>query len=47
MGSEPILVVAEPELIKNVMIKDFNVFVNRRDVRSIDEILDKAITVVG
>ena len=32
MGSEPLLVVAEPELIKNIMIKDFNVFVNRNDI---------------
>ncbi|CAG2161676.1 unnamed protein product [Oppiella nova] len=46
MGREPALTVADPELVKDIMIKDFNVFINRRDMGSMDEILDHALTVV-
>ena len=46
MGREPALTVADPELVKDIMIKDFNVFINRRDMGSMDEILDHALTAV-
>ena len=46
LGSEPFLVVAEPELIKNIMIRDFNVFVNRNDIKIGDPIVDRALSVV-
>ncbi|CAG2117633.1 unnamed protein product, partial [Medioppia subpectinata] len=46
MGSEPQLIVAEPELVKNIMIKDFNLFVNRNDLADIDVIRDHMLTAV-
>ncbi|CAG2120504.1 unnamed protein product, partial [Medioppia subpectinata] len=46
MGSKPQLIVAEPELVKNIMIKDFHLFVNRNNMGSIDEILDQMLTAV-
>ena len=46
MGSQPWLTVAEPELIKSIMVKDFNVFVNRRDVKMGDPIIDRALSTV-
>ncbi|XP_054157848.1 cytochrome P450 3A8-like [Oppia nitens] len=46
MGKDPMLVVADPELIKNIMVKDFHIFVNRRDLGPIDEVMDHAMTVV-
>ena len=45
MGTKPWLVVAEPELIKNIMIKDFNIFVNRRETQTDDPVLDRMISV--
>jgi hypothetical protein len=38
--------VAEPELIKNIMVKDFHIFVNRQIIELDDPILDRALTVV-
>ena len=46
LGSQPFLVVADPQLIKDVMVKDFNVFVNRRTFKMGDPILDRALSVV-
>ncbi|CAG2117140.1 unnamed protein product, partial [Medioppia subpectinata] len=43
MGSKPQLVVAEPELVKNIMIKDFHLFVNHNNLGSIDEIADHSL----
>ncbi len=39
------LTVAEPELIKNIMVKDFNIFVNRRIVKTNDPVLDRGLHV--
>ena len=38
------LVVAEPELLRNIMVKDFNSFVNRRNFKSNHELLDRGLT---
>ncbi|XP_076361148.1 cytochrome P450 3A8-like [Tachypleus tridentatus] len=45
-GSTPALVVAEPELIKQIMVKDFHAFNNRRDIPFGDSVLDKMLTVL-
>ena len=37
-GFDPTLCIADPELIKSVMIKDFNLFVNRRKVVMADDL---------
>ncbi|XP_054155684.1 cytochrome P450 3A2-like [Oppia nitens] len=33
-GNRPVLYLADPELIRDVLVKDFHVFTNRRDVRA-------------
>jgi hypothetical protein len=38
--------VAEPELIKNIMVKDFHIFVNRQILELDEPILDRALTIV-
>lgn len=42
----PMLTIAEPELIKAIMVRDFNVFVNRRDLKLDDPVIDRALTAV-
>ena len=45
-GLNPMLVVAEPELIKDIMVRDFNCFLNRRIMSFNDPILDRALGIV-
>ena len=40
-GFKPILTISDVELIKKVMIKDFHLFVNRRDFKILDKIWQK------
>ncbi|XP_013775401.1 cytochrome P450 3A29-like isoform X2 [Limulus polyphemus] len=44
-GTKPILVVAEPELIKLITVKDFHVFSDRRVLKLGDSTLDKMLSV--
>lgn len=46
MSGVPMLVVAEPHLIRNILVKDFHNFVNRRDFKTDDQLLDRALTTV-
>ncbi|GIY30713.1 cytochrome P450 3A11 [Caerostris extrusa] len=46
-GTRPVLSVAEPELLKNIFIKDFLSFPNRRLLVSGDEVVDKMVSVVN
>lgn len=39
-GPKPTLFVAEPELVKTVLVKDFPLLPNRRDVKFFDDVLD-------
>ena len=41
LGYTPALSIADPELIKNICIKDFNVFVNRNQFLTGDPLNDK------
>ncbi len=43
MGTRPILVVAEPELIKNMNIKDFHIFVDHNDIATGDPLSDRSL----
>lgn len=43
MGFEPVLTVAEPELIKQVMIKDFAYFINRRALNTQHEMMNRSM----
>lgn len=45
-GKKPQITVAEPELIKNILVRDFQYFVNRRKFDIYDPITSKALTVV-
>ncbi|XP_023239202.1 cytochrome P450 3A5-like isoform X1 [Centruroides sculpturatus] len=42
-GSNPALVVADPELVKDILVKDFPVFPDQRELRFGDPILDKGL----
>ncbi|XP_076340696.1 cytochrome P450 3A24-like isoform X2 [Tachypleus tridentatus] len=44
-GSKPVLIVAEPELIKLITVKDFHVFSDRRVFEMGDPILDKMLNI--
>ncbi|CAG2173218.1 unnamed protein product, partial [Oppiella nova] len=44
IGTQPILMVTDPELIKDMNIKDFHVFVNRNDFLFNDILNDRALT---
>ncbi|XP_054157203.1 cytochrome P450 3A9-like [Oppia nitens] len=46
MGTKAVLNVADPELIKNIMVKDFHIFINRQNMRSDDEVLDHSLLMV-
>jgi len=43
MGTRPVLVVAEPELIKNMNIRDFHIFVDHNDITTGDPLNDRAL----
>jgi len=43
LGTRPILVVGEPELIKNMNIKDFHIFVDRNDITTGDPLSDRSL----
>lgn len=45
-GRRPVLRVGEPELIKNITVRDFHIFVNRRDIHLGEPVFDRALTVV-
>lgn len=42
-GQTPILVIGDPEILKKVLIKDFNTFPNRRPIRFGDPVVDKGV----
>ncbi|XP_067135721.1 cytochrome P450 3A11-like [Centruroides vittatus] len=44
-GSTPVLMIAEPELLKDILLKDFYVFSNQRKLKFGDPILDKRLYV--
>lgn len=44
-GSKPQITVADPELIRNILVKDFQNFVNRRTFQTGDPITDNMISV--
>ncbi len=43
MGTRPILIVADPQLIKDINIKDFHIFVDRTDLTSGDPLNDRSL----
>ena len=43
MGHEPVLAVSDPQLIKDICIKDFHIFVNRSGFRTNDPFNDKIL----
>jgi cytochrome P450 family 3 subfamily A len=43
MGTRPVLVVSDPQLIKDMNIKDFHIFVNRNDLTTGDPLNDRSL----
>ncbi|XP_054157201.1 uncharacterized protein LOC128955552 [Oppia nitens] len=43
LGKSPILTIADPKLIKDIMIKDFNIFVDRDKVITDDKLHDRSL----
>jgi hypothetical protein len=43
MGIRPVLVVADPQLIKDMNIKDFHIFVDRNDITTGDPLNDRSL----
>ncbi|GIX78376.1 cytochrome P450 3A12 [Caerostris extrusa] len=46
-GTNPVLSVAEPDLLRSIFVKDFTHFANRRSLATGDEIVDKMVSVVN
>uniref|UniRef100_A0A1W7RAR8 Cytochrome P450 3A8 n=1 Tax=Hadrurus spadix TaxID=141984 RepID=A0A1W7RAR8_9SCOR len=42
-GQTPILAITEPEILKDIMVKDFNIFPNRRHLQFGDEVIDNNV----
>ncbi|XP_023216470.1 cytochrome P450 3A8-like isoform X1 [Centruroides sculpturatus] len=42
-GQTPILVIGDPEILKKVLVKDFNVFPNRRPIQFGDPVIDNSV----
>ncbi|CAL1290447.1 unnamed protein product [Larinioides sclopetarius] len=45
-GTKPVLMVAEPSLLRDIFVKDFHIFPNRRTFQVGDPIIDKMVSVV-
>ncbi|KAG8178983.1 hypothetical protein JTE90_012496 [Oedothorax gibbosus] len=45
-GSRPVLSVGDPDVLKRVLVKDFNIFPNRRDMKFHDPIMDNTLFVL-
>ncbi len=43
LGTRPVLVVADPQLIKDMNIKDFHIFVDNNDLTSGDPLNDRQL----
>jgi len=43
LGTRPVLMVGDPELIKNMNIRDFHIFVDRTDMTSGDPLSDRSL----
>jgi cytochrome P450 family 3 subfamily A len=43
MGTRPVLIVADPQFVKDINIKDFHIFVNRTDLVFGDPLNDKSL----
>ncbi len=43
MGTRPVLIVADPQLIKDMNIKDFHIFVDRSDLTTGDPLSDRQL----
>ncbi len=43
MGTRPFLIVADPQLIKDMNIKDFHIFVDRNDFITGDPLNDRSL----
>jgi cytochrome P450 family 3 subfamily A len=43
MGTRPILIVADPQLIKDMNIKDFHIFVDHNDITAGDPLSDRSL----
>jgi len=43
MGTRPVLVVADPQLIKDMNIKDFHIFVDHTDLTTGDTLNDRSL----
>ncbi len=43
MGTRPVLIIADPQLIKDMNIKDFHIFVNHNDFITGDLLLDRSL----
>lgn len=43
-GQIPVLTVADPDILKQILVKDFFIFPNRRDVRFGDDVMDKMVS---
>ncbi|XP_067135813.1 cytochrome P450 3A9-like [Centruroides vittatus] len=45
-GTNPVLMIADPDLLKNILVKDFHVFSEIRDIQFGDPIVDKMLFVL-
>jgi len=43
MGTRPVLMIGEPELIKEMNIKDFHIFVDHNDITTGDTLNDRSL----
>ena len=43
MGNKPVLAISDPQLIKDILIKDFHKFVDRSDMKMTEELQQRSL----